>query len=93
MTIDSYLAELERRLPRMARRRILAEAQEHLRDSAERHGSKGLPPHIAEAAAVADFGPVEIVAPTRGAGRDSRYPHRCARRARRGRVLRVPALR
>jgi len=63
MTIDAYLAELERRLPRIARRRILAEAQEHLRDSAARHSSEGgLVPHDAEAAAVADFGPVEIVA-------------------------------
>ncbi|CAN5273951.1 hypothetical protein BH09ACT13_BH09ACT13_13590 [soil metagenome] len=75
MTIDAYLEALERRLPRISRRRILAEAQEHLRDSAERHGSKGLPPHIAEAAAVADFGPVEIVArrlAEQGAIRDTR---------------------
>ena len=75
MTIDSYLAELERRLPRMARRRILAEAQEHLRDSASRHGAEGLPQHMAEAAAVADFGPVEIVArrlAEQGAVRDTR---------------------
>jgi hypothetical protein len=62
MTIDSYLAELERRLPRIARRRALVEAQEHLRDSAARHHALGLPAHAAEAAAVADFGPVEIVA-------------------------------
>lgn len=62
MTIDAYLAQLERRLPRIARRRILAEAQEHLRDSAARHSATGLVPHDAEAAAVADFGPVESVA-------------------------------
>ena len=62
MTIDAYLAQLEPRLPRIARRRILAEAQEHLRDSAARHSAAGLLPHTAEAAAVADFGPVEIVA-------------------------------
>jgi O-antigen/teichoic acid export membrane protein len=62
MTIDAYLAQLERRLPRISRRRILAEAQEHLRDSAARHSAAGLVPHTAEAAAVADFGPVEIVA-------------------------------
>lgn len=62
MTIDAYLAQLERSLPRIARRRILAEAQEHLRDSAARHHAAGLLPHTAEAAAVADFGPVEIVA-------------------------------
>lgn len=43
MTIDAYLAELEKRLPRIARRRILAEAQEHLRDSAARHRAGALP--------------------------------------------------
>ena len=62
MTIDAYLGELERRLPRISRRRILAEAQEHLRDSAATHGAAGLSLHAAEAAAVDDFGPVEIVA-------------------------------
>lgn len=62
MTIDAYLAELGQRLPRSARRRILAEAQEHLRDSAARHSAAGLVSHTAEAAAVADFGPVEVVA-------------------------------
>ena len=62
MTIDAYLAALERSLPRTSRRRILAEAQEHLRDSAATHRAAGLAPSDAEAAAVADFGPVEIVA-------------------------------
>ncbi|MDQ3672068.1 MAG: permease prefix domain 1-containing protein [Actinomycetota bacterium] len=62
VTIDSYLGELERRLPRVGCRRILAEAQEHLRDSAATHRDAGLAPAEAEAAAVADFGPVEIVA-------------------------------
>ncbi len=75
MTIDAYLAQLERRLPRIGRRRILAEAQEHLRDSAARHAAAGLVPHTAEAAAVADFGPVEIVArrlAAEGATRETR---------------------
>ena len=62
MTIDAYLAELERRLPRIARRRVVVEAQEHLRDSAARHRAAGLSPHAAETAAVENFGSVEIVA-------------------------------
>ncbi|MGI8885803.1 MAG: HAAS signaling domain-containing protein [Gaiellaceae bacterium] len=62
MTIDAYLAELERSLPRFSRRRILAEAQEHLRDSAATQRAAGVSPPAAEAAAVDDFGPVEIVA-------------------------------
>lgn len=62
MTIDAYLAELERRLPRIARRRALAEAHEHLRDSAARHRAAGLSDHTAEAAAVSDFGALDVVA-------------------------------
>jgi hypothetical protein len=62
MTIDAYLGELERRLPRMGRRRVLAEAQEHLRDSAARHRAVGVSAHASELAATADFGPVEVVA-------------------------------
>jgi hypothetical protein len=62
MTIERYLAELEGRLPRVRRRRFLAEAGEHLRDSADRHRSAGLSPEEAEAAAVADFGTADDVA-------------------------------
>ena len=62
MTIDAYLAALERSLPRISRRRVLAEAQEHLRDSAATHRAAGLSLPAAEAAAADDFGPVEIVA-------------------------------
>jgi hypothetical protein len=62
MTIDEYLAELERRLPRLRRRRVVAEAEEHLRDAAARQQARGLSPRDAEAAAVADFGPVEVLA-------------------------------
>lgn len=62
MTIDAYLAELERRLPRIGRRRVVSEAQEHLRDSAARHRAAGRSQSVAEACAVDDFGPVEIVA-------------------------------
>jgi hypothetical protein len=61
VTIESYLAGLERRLPRYRRRRVLSEVEEHLRDSADRHRDE-LAPEEAEAAAVADFGPVELVA-------------------------------
>lgn len=62
MTIDEYIAQLERRLPRLGRRRILAEAAEHLRDSAARYGAAGLARPAAEAAAIADFGEVAVVA-------------------------------
>jgi len=50
MTIDAYLAALERSLPRISRRRVLAEAQEHLRDSAATHRAAGLSLPAAEAA-------------------------------------------
>lgn len=62
MTIDAYLAELERRLPRIARLRALPEIREHLRDGAARHGAAGLSPFDAEAAATRDFGSVADVA-------------------------------
>ena len=75
MTIDAYLAELERHLPRLGRRRVLAEAQEHLRDSAARHHAAGLSFPASEAAAAEDFGPAELVARrlgTEGAIRETR---------------------
>jgi HAAS len=62
MTIEEYLAQLEARLPRIGRRRILAETEEHLRDSAARHETGGRPRAAAEAAAVHDFGEVATVA-------------------------------
>jgi hypothetical protein len=62
VTIDSYLAELERRLPRIVGRRPLAEVREHLRDSAATHEASGLSPAAAEDAAVRDFGPVDEIA-------------------------------
>jgi uncharacterized membrane protein YkvA (DUF1232 family) len=61
MTIDAYLSELERRLPRLAARRPRAEVREHLRDAAARHESRGLSRADAEYAAVRDFGPVEEI--------------------------------
>lgn len=51
--IERYLEELERRLPRRGRRRILAELEDHLRSSAELHG---------EEEAIRRFGPPEEVA-------------------------------
>jgi hypothetical protein len=63
MTIERYLAELEWRLPRLGRRRILTEVEEHLRDSAARHEANGRSPVAAEAAATHDFGDVRSVAP------------------------------
>jgi HAAS len=62
MTIDAYLAELERRLPRLGRRRAAAEVREHLRDAAARQRAAGRSPLEAEAAATHEFGPVEDVA-------------------------------
>jgi HAAS len=52
--VDRYLRELERALPRgLPRRRILDEAEDHLRESAE---------HVGEAEALARFGTVAEVA-------------------------------
>jgi hypothetical protein len=53
--VDAYLEELRGALPRRlaSRRRILAEAEDHLREAARERG---------EAEAVAAFGPVETVA-------------------------------
>lgn len=62
MTIDAYLAELERLLPRIARRRALAEVREHLRDAAAGQEAAGTSPFEAEAAATRDFGPVADIA-------------------------------
>jgi hypothetical protein len=62
MTIGEYLGKLEGRLPRLRRRRILAEVEDHLCDSAARHRASGLGQHAAEAAAVRDFGEVGVVA-------------------------------
>jgi hypothetical protein len=62
MTIDAYLAELERRLSWTARRRALPEVKEHLRDAAARHREAGASPFDAEEAATRDFGPPHEVA-------------------------------
>jgi hypothetical protein len=62
--IDAYLAELRRALgrPFLLRRRPLAEAEAHLRDSAEALRRSGLSAEDAERAAVARFGPAKAVA-------------------------------
>jgi hypothetical protein len=60
--IADYLRELERRLPETRRRRLLREAEAHLRDSAALYEARGLDPDAAEVAAIRDFGPVEVVA-------------------------------
>ena len=62
MTIEAYLAELARRLPRTQRRRFLAEAEEHLRDAARANVLRGLDADTAEHAAVESFGAPELVA-------------------------------
>jgi hypothetical protein len=62
VTIDAYLAELARRLPRLGRRRIIAEVEGHLRDSTARHEAAGLARSAAEEAATRDFGDVALMA-------------------------------
>ncbi|MDP9074305.1 MAG: permease prefix domain 1-containing protein, partial [Actinomycetota bacterium] len=61
--ITGYLDDLDRalRLPRRYRRRVLAEAREHLVDSADHEIESGEPAGQAEATAVARFGPVPVV--------------------------------
>ena len=64
MTIDGYLAELERELRRRRAptRRLLAEAADHLRSSAGDLAAEGLSAEEAERVAVARFGPAALVA-------------------------------
>ena len=83
---SARVAALEHSLPRISRRRVLAEAREHLRDSVATHQrGRARSSRDAEAAAVADFGPVEIVAPARPKSGSPRYPYLDTRRARRSR--------
>jgi hypothetical protein len=62
--IAEYLAELERelRLPGRLRRRVLAEATDHLHEAAAAYIDDGMPAEEAEWAAVAAFGPARAVA-------------------------------
>jgi HAAS domain-containing protein len=62
--IESYLAELARRLPPACRRRFLAETEAHLRDRTAALVAEGLEREEAETQAVTSFGPVEAVAST-----------------------------
>lgn len=62
MKIDEYLAELERHLPRAHRRRLLSEAEEHLRDSAHAQRLRGIDNDAAEHAATEGFGAPSLVA-------------------------------
>ncbi len=62
MTIDAYLVELQRLLPRLAGRRAVAEVREHLRDTAAEQRAAGLSALDAEVAATQAFGSVEDVA-------------------------------
>ena len=64
MTIDGYLTELERALRRRhaPRRRLLAEAADHLRSASDELAAEGLSAEEAERAAVARFGPAPLVA-------------------------------
>jgi hypothetical protein len=60
--IAAYLRELEARLPAVRRRRLLAEAEAHLQDAADRHRRAGVPSAEAERRAVTEFGSAELVA-------------------------------
>lgn len=62
MTIEQYLAELARLVPRRRRRRFLEEAESHLHDAAAGHERRGLTRDTAEEAAVRDFGAPQVVA-------------------------------
>jgi HAAS len=55
-TIASYLEELARLLPRSSRRRILAEVDAHLAESAQRARDRGADADAAAREAVARFG-------------------------------------
>lgn len=62
--IGAYLNELERelRLPRRLRRRVLAEAADHLHEATEAYVAEGMARDDAEWAAVAAFGPARGLA-------------------------------
>jgi hypothetical protein len=70
-TFASYLDELARLLPRSSRRRILAEVDAHLAESAERARDRGADPDAAALEAVARFG-----APTQVAREFNSLRHR-----------------
>jgi hypothetical protein len=63
-TIDVYLAQLRQTLEvsRRARRRILWEVADHLREAAAREERRGLSPEAAQRAAIARFGSPQLVA-------------------------------
>ena len=62
--IDRYVTELDRALrgPRAAKADLLAEARDGLVDAADAYEESGLDRQSAERRAVADFGPVHVVA-------------------------------
>lgn len=62
MTIDGYVSELTRLLPRTARVRAIPEVREHLRDAAARRRAAGASPGDAELLATTEFGDVTLVA-------------------------------
>jgi len=63
--IEAYLSELDAALrgPRRAKADLLAEARDHLRDTAAAYESDGLSPRAAEHAATRDFGDLAEIAP------------------------------
>ena len=69
-TIAAYLEELSVLLPRVSRRRILAEVDAHLHEAAAARCARGEDPNAAERAAVARFGePIEVARQFNALGR------------------------
>ncbi|WP_199441388.1 permease prefix domain 1-containing protein [Umezawaea beigongshangensis] len=62
--IEEYVSALDRRLrgPGPVKRDLLAEARDSLHDAAESYRHRGLPESEAQARAVAEFGPLGVVA-------------------------------
>lgn len=63
--IDAYIDDLGRRLrgPRRAKVDLLAEARDALVDATSAYEDDGLPRPVAEARAIADFGPADEIGP------------------------------
>ena len=76
--VDAYLADLEGalHLPYARRRRVLAEAADHLLCATERRVEAGEAPDAAQRAAIDAFGPAPVVALAheRAAARDAARP-------------------
>ena len=74
--LERYLDELQRWLwlPPARIRRVLAEAEDHLREAAAQYVAAGMEPYQAERRAVNDFGTVNRVARRFAAGEGHTFP-------------------